>query len=145
MGTAPQECGYEDDVFQNNHLPPDTEGSRTHIGQGCLGRLLHHISHLTCQLQITLSRHHLQLQSEVCRRLRWSMPVRGQFLPHPLIGILKVTRSLPRYFSRPDSVTRIAFLFVFQKFSCSLSADVSNPALQVSNTGLSGVIVNDLL
>ena len=60
-----------------------------------------------------------------------------------LIGILKGNLFLAKIFFRLDSVTRMCS-FMLQILSCRLSADFSYAALEISDTGFTGIIMDDL-
>lgn len=107
-------------------------------------RLLHHISELTGHQQFSLTRHHIDLNlKRIPSDARPRKPAHNANLIR-LIGILIGNLLFAEvFFQGTFSVTGISCFAVFEKLTCGLPADVSDAALEVADSRLSGIIVND--
>ena len=118
---------------------------RPNISQGNLGRLLHHVSHLAGHFKLAFSRHHIDLDLQCVSPCAGPGQTSDNSYLVLLIGVLKGNLFFSQIFFQIRFCGPNTRFFILQIFSCRFSADIPNPPLQVSNSRLSGIIVNDFL
>ena len=117
---------------------------RAHIGQGDLGRFFHHIAHLSRHLELSVSRHHVDLDLQGISP--YAGPGQAADNAHLvlLVGVLKGDLFLAQVFFQVGLGHSYRGLIPLQEFPGRLPADLSDPPLQIPDAGLSGIVVDDL-
>ena len=118
---------------------------RADIAEGCLGRLLHHISKLPGQQELSLPRHYIYLDLQGISS--YAGPGQATYDSYLIlfVGIRKGYLLFSQVFFQIVLRYLNGAFLILKKLSCCLSAYIPNPTLQIADSRLPGIIMDDFL
>ena len=125
------------------HTVPVCHG--TNVSQRDLRGFLHDITHLSCHLKLSIARHYIHFDLKCVAADACPRETSHDSDLVLLIGILEGDLLFSEILLKISLCDMHSFFLLFQKLPRRFSADLTDPALQISHTGLSRIVVDDLL